>query len=359
MNKELLRSLTLSAAVATSPFSFENEIAAIPETGNDTTVTAFINTNEIELTPEQKRLEEVRHAIESFTWKDFEDDKRLNKFIGKLAQGYIDSTEISFHTKKELKNYTQFFRSSADLREESKKISPEFPAPESLVGITYELTKDGYIDKTHYLVNLEEIDNFLDRNTDEPGYFLADELYKAWMLEDTILNFTEGELIENPDFKIEELNENEVIGYFGGSILAENENYSLNWFNENLAHAISSRFLEEKVGLDSHDLSKGYGKVISEYTPQEKNVLVNISIMEGVSVDELYEYYSVSNAEEIYKMIGRHMMYVEVENDELNRFDFDQDLFNGFRYAQVIDRGFEYPELEVDKQDILDTTRLA
>lgn len=343
---ELARNITLSAAIATAPMSFENQESTAPDTGKETAKTAFVNTPDLNVSLEQEEFKELRQSIDNFAWEDFDDDEKLSQFLQQLAGGYIDSTIDSYHTRIELENNTEFFRSYFDLSKKAIELSPGIPTLIDFIELAYESNDDGFYN-TNYLVNIEAIDDYLDRSEENPGYFLADRLFRAWMIEDASFNDEIGDLIGNSDFKIDELNNKEVIGYFGGSILAEDENSTLSLFHEHLAHAVSARILVEKVGLDHLDLEK-YGRTIINHIPQEANVLAAISIDQEIDIDDFYFQYSISNAEWIYKMIGRNIMHLDVENDDLDRGKFDQDLYNGFRFAQSIDRGLDHPDQEIE-----------
>lgn len=341
MIPEVIRDVALSAAITFTPATPE-EPGAIPlqEVFNQ-----GIDLAQAQEVPDKEKAQqfiEIRERINNFSWEDFDNIERLDEFKKDLINGYIQATENSNHAPFELNKNTIFYKNNDKLAEKADELSPGDILFGEPVENIYDFQNDTGI---YYLVNLENIDKNLDKSIFHPGYFLADRLWNSWMLEDIRVS-ENGELLNNPAFKSNDLNNKNADFYFGGSIISEEGEATLVFFHEYLAHAVSTRLLLDKIGLD--DREGGYSQIENYFMLQEALDILEFSRHSGMSPDDFYDNYSSSNLDEILKMLGRNVTIME-DDDDLDRDKIDEDLYNGFRYAQLMDLGYENIDYEISQ----------
>lgn len=293
---------------------------------------------------EEEKLRQLREKIDSFTWEDFDNDETVESLKAALAQGYLDVTGSKNYEFSVLNERTILFRRFSDFRDKAHELYPGYPIvrgqDRAIVPDIETINEKGY-EHVYNLINLKGVVDFTDRDVHHPGYYLADMLWHVWLTEDVELNEERGELLNNPYFTPSDLNFEEAIGYYGGSIYSEN-NFSFVNFHLHLSKAISARFLVEKLGVDPEDID-GYGGIYIDFTPEEAHQLIAISLNSGISLEDLYIAYSNSNLDVILKSLSP---YVFLRPDDrgiegIRQDELDKDLYRGFRYAKIIDEGFD------------------
>ncbi len=264
------------------------------------------------VTPEQ-----IRSAVEAFTWEDVHNADQLHSFVDILAASYTQLTDTNRVTPAELRA-TTLAKNREEYIRAVRWVEPEYGPADFQWGYAHYQSRRTFIDLST-----------LQKDGLPAGVALLNAVWHEWGHLD-VAERTTGSYIGNPEHFLitrDPSNPNQIIRepylrYRGVQIYSQHTT-SLTRCEEVVNETINERRMHEQLGLPEIF-------VPSAYYPNGVSFFMPFTQTIGLSVDDLYRLHATSDVEGLATYIGERIVSEE-GNDPLwngfillNRIDLQQ-----------------------------------